>query len=1198
MADDDFDRQANKSHRARHAGRKAEKKAAARTKDGEKMKDKKIEASTSASDGGRTAAQQRNPKAFAIQGAVKAERWFRRTMDIKAKKQHVPTVDHEPVEPPPYVIVVVGPPKVGKSTVLRCLIKSYTGQNMVDVSGPITIVSGKKRRLTFYECNNDVNTMIDLAKVADLVLLLIDASFGFEMETFEFLNICQVHGFPRMMGVLTHMDMIKKSSQQRRTRKQLKHRFWTEIYQGAKLFCLSGLIHGQYPQREIKNLGRFISVIKFRPLQWRTTHPYIIADRFEDLTDPIQIRKNPKCDRIVCFYGYSRGTNFKNRSAIHIPGCGDFSIRDMNFLADPCPLPANEKKRSLNYKEKLIFAPMCGVGGIIYDKDAVYIDLGGSHSHTSSNETGNKPLNELVSLLMESQHTLDSKIAASSLQIFSRATPITSEDVEKITETSSRVETVIDAVTGQKRRKVVFADEVNAPIGKNDENDDDESEESEDQDDDVDDIGDDSDDWPISEEQANISEDNSSKKLKESHDPESDVIQRVSHDTEKSFDSNSNDEDDYEDFEEAHEKESGGLKWKEGLAKKAADAFYRRQQDTPNLRRLVYGTYSMNEADASEDGDEIGGMFKVARTHGKNIQTQRLLGNGLDSSKFVVAQVQNWDWPDVKDKIVDCFVTGKWKDSEDAQALIDRDDELYGDFEDMETGEVHQGSDSTKKAKLQKSGGPNLNDDQGSSDEDIDKTIQKEIDDTVVKSSEDVEQAKRLAKKERLKELFNMDYDDQGETSYYDELKAEFDVQSQLNKKEFVDMDDELRVQYEGFRPGMYVRVEVEGIPCELITNFDPSYPLILGGLLNGESNIGFVQVRLKKHRWYQKILKTRDPLILSLGWRRFQTLPLYTIHDHNGRNRLLKYTPQHMHCMTTFWGPITPQGNGILAVQNVADVTANFRVAATGVVTELDKSIEIVKKLKLTGTPIKIFKKTAFIKGMFSSALEVAKFEGAAIRTVSGIRGQIKKALSKPEGAFRATFEDKMLMSDIAFVRTWYTVQVPRFYNPVTSLLLPPEQKNKWYGMKTLGQLRRERNLSIPTNQDSLYKPVHRMKRGFRQLIIPKSLQRELPYKAKPKKKSAADGNENFETQRVAVVLEPKEQKVADLMKLMKFAYRQKQGREKQAMKSRVMKHRKQMAELEAKRAVKQKETRKQVFRALGKSSRKKGVRSNNDDL
>lgn len=48
---------------------------------------------------------------------------------------------------------------------------------------------GKQRRLQFVECPNDINGMIDCAKFADLALLLIDGSYGFEMVSF-------LYGFP------------------------------------------------------------------------------------------------------------------------------------------------------------------------------------------------------------------------------------------------------------------------------------------------------------------------------------------------------------------------------------------------------------------------------------------------------------------------------------------------------------------------------------------------------------------------------------------------------------------------------------------------------------------------------------------------------------------------------------------------------------------------------------------------------------------------------------------------------------------------------------------------------------------------------------------------------------------------------------------------------------------------------------------
>ncbi|CAI0427385.1 unnamed protein product [Linum tenue] len=69
-------------------------------------------------------------------------------------------------------------------------------------------------------------------------------------------------------------------------------------------------------------------------------------------------------------------------------------------------------------------------------------------------------------------------------------------------------------------------------------------------------------------------------------------------------------------------------------------------------------------------------------------------------------------------------------------------------------------------------------------------------------------------------------------------------------------------------------------------------------------------QVRLKRHRWNKKILKTKDPIVLSIGWRRYQTTPVYAIEDRNGRHRMLNM----------FWGPLAPPNTGVVAVQNLSN--------------------------------------------------------------------------------------------------------------------------------------------------------------------------------------------------------------------------------------------------------------------------------------
>ena len=123
-----------KAHKKKQAGPKAMKK---------KMKNKKGKEEEGE--------DQKNPKAFAYRSAIKAARSKRRTLDIKEKRHHLPQVDRTPTEPPPVLVAVVGPPKVGKTTLINGLVKHFTHHTVSKNQGPVTVVSGMSYRSIRYE---------------------------------------------------------------------------------------------------------------------------------------------------------------------------------------------------------------------------------------------------------------------------------------------------------------------------------------------------------------------------------------------------------------------------------------------------------------------------------------------------------------------------------------------------------------------------------------------------------------------------------------------------------------------------------------------------------------------------------------------------------------------------------------------------------------------------------------------------------------------------------------------------------------------------------------------------------------------------------------------------------------------------------------------------------------------------------------
>ena len=1141
----------------------------------------------------------RNPKAFAYANPGRLAKQAVRSHDIKEKRLHVPLVDRLPEEAPPVIVAVVGPPGVGKSTLIKSLIKRYTKHNLTSPSGPLTVVTSKRRRLTFIECPADsLASMIDVSKIADVVLLMIDGNFGFEMETMEFLNVLASSGMPgNVFGILTHLDLFRKPGTLKDAKKRLKHRFWSELYQGAKLFYLSGVINGRYPDREVHNLSRFISVMKQpRPLIWRNSHPYCLADRMLDVTPPTRMEENPKCDRIIALYGYLRGTNFPADGArVHIPGVGDLSVSAIEALPDPCPTPFMDQaiakasgkagRRRLGEKQKVLFAPMSDVGGVLVDKDAVYIDVKTSNFDKDATGGEERGLGEQMVVGLQSERRLLGE-AEDGVRLFTGGGMLKDDTDGAIENDAGRKE----------RRKARIVEREPGDIDLELE---DEGFVSGDEEEDEDDTS-----SPMD---GKISADKLGRAFKPSKDDlpngrvdgslafaESDSeIGSVSSEDDQELESGLDDSE----FDDDDDEENAALRWKSNL-KDSAQRLHRtqRQYRVSDFARMLYDN-SLSPADVirkwrGEDDKSVRGNTNASESEVEEDENFFRKAKRDDEAEDLEdrciprydydALAQKWSDPDNLENLRHRFATAdllEERDGDDGSANEGSEneaDEGDGDFQDLE---AKSGSNAVDVPE-------------------------------VTETSLEAEREKNARRKEELKLRFEEEdregfskqvergegggdaADEFGEDDWYDAQKADIQKQLTINRTEFELLDLNSRVLAEGHKAGTYARIVLENVPYEFAATFNPRYPVIVGGLAPTEDRFGFVQVRIKRHRWHKKILKTNDPLIFSMGWRRFQTLPVYSISDSRTRNRMLKYTPEHMHCFGTFYGPLIAPNSGFCCVQSFSNKNPAFRIAATGVVLNVDESTEIVKKLKLTGHPYKIFKNTAFIRDMFSTSLEIAKFEGASIRTVSGIRGQIKRALAKPEGHFRATFEDKVLMSDIVFLRAWYPVKPHRFYNPVTNLLENVEEetgdeKNDtgWKGMRLTGQVRADQNLPTPQQKNSAYRPVERPTRHFNPLRVPRKLAAELPYKSQ----IVQMGPQRKQTylQKRAVVLGGEEKRARDLMQKIMTLRKEKVEKRRAKQEERKEPYRRKVRENEEKKAEREKRERGEYWRKEGKKRR-----------
>ncbi|KAJ3279678.1 hypothetical protein HK104_001246 [Borealophlyctis nickersoniae] len=227
------------------------------------------------------------------------------------------------------------------------------------------------------------------------------------------------------------------------------------------------------------------------------------------------------------------------------------------------------------------------------------------------------------------------------------------------------------------------------------------------------------------------------------------------------------------------------------------------------------------------------------------------------------------------------------------------------------------------------------------------------------------------------------------------------------------------KLDAEGVIPGTYVTVHIQDVPREVIDGHKPTRPFVCFTLLPHEQKYTVLNFLVKRTDDFTDPVKSKDPLVLHCGFRRYIVRPLYSQHTQGQTNNVHKFErflQKGAVSVATVYAPIQFGPAPVLMYRHDEGVrwddATTPPLVATGSVLDLDPTRILAKRIVLTGHPFKVHKRGAVVRYMFWNPEDIAYFRPVQLTTKMGRTGHIRESLGT-HGYMKCLFDAQLKAQD-----------------------------------------------------------------------------------------------------------------------------------------------------------------------------------------